>query len=153
METLTEPFERRIADFLRRTRLTPSEFGERAIGNRKFCGDLRRGRSPTLRTADRVLAFMESFDRALRGENDGSRPACVEGHGEAARHAGRWGGPSATGSMVHRRSRVVRRERWSLTLRFTFLDAIPSELVVYNPTGFLITYLQADRALVTEAPA
>ena len=23
--------------------------------------------------------------------------------------------------------------RWSLTLRFTFLDAIPSELVVYNP--------------------
>ena len=23
--------------------------------------------------------------------------------------------------------------RWSLTLRFTFLAAIPSELVVYNP--------------------
>ena len=43
--------------------------------------------------------------------------------------------------------------RWSLTLRFTLLDAIPSELVVYNPMGLLITYLQADRALVTEAPA
>ena len=42
------------------------------------------------------------------------------------------------------------RERWSLTLRFTFLDAVPSELVVYNPMGLLITYLQADRALVTE---
>ena len=34
----------------------------------------------------------------------------------------------------------------------TFLDVIPSELVVYNPMGLRITYLQADRALVTEAP-
>ena len=44
-------------------------------------------------------------------------------------------------------------ERWSLTHRFTFLDAIPSELVVYNPMGLFRTFLQADRALVTEAPA
>ncbi|MDE0081294.1 MAG: VirB8/TrbF family protein [Gammaproteobacteria bacterium] len=55
--------------------------------------------------------------------------------------------------LVHLRDgRETLRERWSLTLRFTFLDAIPSELVVYNPMGLLITYLQADRALVTEAP-
>ncbi len=44
------------------------------------------------------------------------------------------------------------RERWSLTLRFEFLPAIPAELVVYNPMGILITYLQADRALVTGQP-
>ena len=31
------------------------------------------------------------------------------------------------------------RERWSLTLRFDFLPIIPSELVVYNPMGILIT--------------
>ena len=43
-------------------------------------------------------------------------------------------------------------ERWSLTLRFEFLAVIPSELVVYNPMGLLITHQQADRALVTEAP-
>ena len=36
--------------------------------------------------------------------------------------------------------------------RFTFLTVIPSELVVYNPMGILITYLQTDRALVTEPP-
>ena len=42
-----------------------------------------------------------------------------------------------------------RRERWSLTVRFEFLEAIPAELVVHNPMGLLITYLQADRALVT----
>ena len=43
--------------------------------------------------------------------------------------------------------------RWSLTLRFTFLDATPSELVVYNPMGSSVIYLQADLALVTETPA
>ena len=32
------------------------------------------------------------------------------------------------------------------------LPVIPSELVVYNPMGILITYLQTDRALVTEQP-
>ena len=44
----------------------------------------------------------------------------------------------------------LRRERWSLTLRFEFLESVPPELVVHNPMGILITYLQADRALVTE---
>ena len=70
MESLTKQFGERMAAFLRRTRLTPSEFGERAIGDRKFCGDVRRGRSPTLATADRILAFMEAYDRASSEEND-----------------------------------------------------------------------------------
>ena len=53
--------------------------------------------------------------------------------------------------LVHLAGEVeLRRERWSLTLRFEFLEAIPQELVVYNPMGLLITYLQADQALVTE---
>ena len=67
MESLTKQFEERIAEFLRRTQLTPSEFGERAIGDRKFCGDLRRGRSPRLATVDRVLAFMEAYEGAAHG--------------------------------------------------------------------------------------
>ena len=67
MESLTKRFEQRIAEFLRHTQLTPTEFGERAIGDRKFCGDLRRGRSPRLVTVDRVLAFMEAYDRARHG--------------------------------------------------------------------------------------
>ena len=67
MGSLTKQFEEQIAEFLRRTQLTPSEFGERAIGDRKLCGDLRRGRSPRLATVDRVLAFMDAYDRALHG--------------------------------------------------------------------------------------
>ena len=52
--------------------------------------------------------------------------------------------------LVHLRDgQEIRRERWSLMLPFEFLYRIPPELVVYNPMGILITYLQVDRALVT----
>ena len=43
----------------------------------------------------------------------------------------------------------VSRERWSLSLQFLFLEQIPSDLIVYNPMGIIITYLQGDRAVVT----
>ena len=60
-------------------------------------------------------------------------------------------GATADFDLVHLRGeREIRRERWSLTLRFEFLDSVPSELVVHNPMGLLITYLRADRALVSE---
>ncbi|MCZ0934960.1 MAG: VirB8/TrbF family protein [Gemmatimonadetes bacterium] len=60
-------------------------------------------------------------------------------------------GATADFDLVHLRSRQeVLRERWSLTLRFEFLDSIPPALVVHNPMGLLITYLQSDRALVTD---
>ena len=60
-------------------------------------------------------------------------------------------GATADFDLVHLRGgRETRRERWSAALRFEFLESIPPELVVHNPMGILITYLQADRALVTE---
>ena len=43
----------------------------------------------------------------------------------------------------------VGRERWSLSLQFLFLQEIPPDLIVYNPMGIIITYLQGDRAVVT----
>ena len=43
----------------------------------------------------------------------------------------------------------VSRERWSLSLQFLFLEQIPPDLIVYNPMGIVITYLQGDRAVVT----
>ena len=60
-------------------------------------------------------------------------------------------GATADFDLVHLNGeREIRRERWTLTLRFEFLERVPPELVVHNPMGLLITYLQADRALVTE---
>ena len=59
-------------------------------------------------------------------------------------------GATADFDLVHLRDgQEIRRERWSLTLRFDFLRSIPRELVVHNPMGILVTYLQADQALVT----
>ena len=59
-------------------------------------------------------------------------------------------GATADFDLVHLNGeQEVRRERWSLTLRFEFLDSVAPELVVHNPMGLLVTYMQADRALVT----
>ena len=68
-------FERRVGAFLRRLRMSPWEFGERAVGDRRFLDDVRRCRSPRLATADRVLAFMEGFGRSR--ESDGSRDSSI----------------------------------------------------------------------------
>ena len=59
-------------------------------------------------------------------------------------------GATADFDLVHLRGeQELRRERWSLSLRFEFLDSIPPELVVHNPMGLLVTYMRAARALVT----
>ncbi len=59
-------------------------------------------------------------------------------------------GATADFDLVHLRGeQELRRERWTLTLRFEFLDSVPPELVVHNPMGLLVTYMKADRALAT----
>ena len=46
----------------------------------------------------------------------------------------------------------VHRERWTLSLQFQFLNQIPSDLIVFNPMGIVITYLRGDRAVVSGGP-
>ena len=48
------------------------------------------------------------------------------------------------------RDRETGRQRWSVSIKFVFLQEVPPALVVFNPMGIMITYLQADRALVTD---
>ena len=43
----------------------------------------------------------------------------------------------------------VGRDRWTLSLQFTFIDIVEPELMIVNPMGIIITYLRGDRALVT----
>ena len=82
MDTLAEQFEREVAEFLERTRLTPSEFGERAVGDGKFVGDVHRGRSPRLVTVDRVRAFMRDYDRTHGLDHSGDIHASGNRRGE-----------------------------------------------------------------------
>ena len=68
-------FEGREGAFLRRVRMSPSEFGETRGRGSDFLDDVRRCRSPRPATADRVLAFVEAFGRSR--ESDDSRDSSI----------------------------------------------------------------------------
>ena len=72
MKRLTEQFHARVEEFLERSGFKPTEFGRQAVGDPTLVMDLRRGRSPTLATADRILCFIEECERA--GSGDGNFP-------------------------------------------------------------------------------
>jgi hypothetical protein len=59
--TFSEHFAARVEAFLKASGFKPSEFGRQAIGDAAFILNLRRGRSPTLATADKVLAFSRNW--------------------------------------------------------------------------------------------
>ena len=69
--TISEQFLARIEAFLARTGTKPSEFGRMALGDRAFVLNLRRGRSPTLATADKILSYMDKLaaEAADRSKN------------------------------------------------------------------------------------
>ncbi|MGE0424960.1 MAG: hypothetical protein AB7O88_22065 [Reyranellaceae bacterium] len=60
--TITEQFVGRVEAFLTASGVKPSEFGRSAIGDRSFVLNLRRGRSPTLATADKVLSYIDKLE-------------------------------------------------------------------------------------------
>ena len=57
-----------MAALLRRTRLTRSEAGERAIGDRKFLGDVRRGLDPEPSGSSRPSSHHVSQSRPGAGD-------------------------------------------------------------------------------------
>ncbi len=73
METLQRQFSKRVSTFLNRTGLSPTRFGRMALGDPNLMRQIDGGRSLTLRTADRVLAFISSFGRESGGTRDPPR--------------------------------------------------------------------------------
>ena len=70
MTTLEDRFGSRVSAFLAGSGLSPAAFGMRAVGDPNLVRRIKRGRSPSLRTADRVLAFISDYDEAFRGARD-----------------------------------------------------------------------------------
>lgn len=69
--TYSELFQAEVEAFLAASRMKPTDFGREAIGDPGFITHLRRGRSPSLATADKVRAFIlrlesEAKDRQAR---------------------------------------------------------------------------------------
>ena len=61
METLEQWFSARVIAFLALTGMPTTTFGMKAVGDPSLLRQIAAGRSPTLRTVDRVLAFMNSY--------------------------------------------------------------------------------------------
>jgi 2,4-dienoyl-CoA reductase-like NADH-dependent reductase (Old Yellow Enzyme family) len=55
----SDQFITEVEDFLEATRMKATDFGRESMGDPNFVRHLRKGRSPSLLTADRVCAFME----------------------------------------------------------------------------------------------
>lgn len=58
MIKLDKAFYWTVEAYMRRHEMSPACFGQRSLGDRRFVADIVGGRSPSLRTADKVLVFM-----------------------------------------------------------------------------------------------
>ena len=88
MRTLEDQFGSRVSAFLGRSGLSPTTFGKKAAGDPNLMRQIDLGRSPTLRTADRILAFISEREGSSGGGRDpldardtGDRPANGEQRG------------------------------------------------------------------------
>ena len=61
MATLEEQFNTQVDAFLGSTGVKPTTLGMQALGDPNLMRQIERGRSPTLRTADRVLAYIAGY--------------------------------------------------------------------------------------------
>jgi len=73
MGMLERYFASRLSAFLRSTGMSPATLGFKAVGDPNLVRQIKRGRSPSLRTADRVLSFMNRFGTGPGTSRDPSR--------------------------------------------------------------------------------
>lgn len=66
----SDDFRAEVDRFLTRTGMSASRFGREAVGDPNFVGDLRAGRAPTLRMAQRVGEFMRGRDKRASRRGD-----------------------------------------------------------------------------------
>lgn len=84
MATLGEQFNTRISSFLDSTGMSPTTLGMNAVGDPNLLRQIERGRSVSLRTADRVLAYIDNWEldpggaRAPPARRAGPTPAARE---------------------------------------------------------------------------
>jgi predicted transcriptional regulator len=63
---ISSQFREQVEAFIAAHGFKPTEFGRQALGDPSFVMTLRRGRSPRLATAERVLSFMADFESTER---------------------------------------------------------------------------------------
>ena len=79
MDTVAQSFLSEIERFLEGTGLEPTSLGKQALGDPNFVFDLRKGRSPSTRTVDKVRAWMAQQSSAARPARQASTPSAAAG--------------------------------------------------------------------------
>ena len=84
MDTIAQAFLTDIESFLAEAKIDPTTLGKQALGDPSFVFDLKKGRSPSARTMDRVRAWMRSNGREMKPapvpRDDRPTPAPRTGH-------------------------------------------------------------------------
>jgi sulfate adenylyltransferase subunit 2 len=70
MDTVSQSFLSEIERFLESSGLEPTALGKQALGDPNFVFDLRKGRSPSTRTMDKVKTWIAAQARAARAGNN-----------------------------------------------------------------------------------
>jgi len=70
-----DDFLAEIEAFLARSGMAPTRFGADAVGDPNFVRNLRSGRSPSLKTVDRVLECIRQNESGLHSTNTNSEVA------------------------------------------------------------------------------
>ena len=102
MATLKEQFHTRLNGFLDDTGMAPTTLGMLAVGDPNLLRQIERGRSPTLRTADRVEAFMDHYEAVAGGAK---APPARPGRPRPARRARKTKRSGATGDGGEERTK------------------------------------------------
>ena len=79
MDTVAQSFLSEIERFLEGAGLEPTSLGKQALGDPNFVFDLRKGRSPSTRTVDKVRAWMAEQSAAARPARQASAPTPATG--------------------------------------------------------------------------
>ncbi len=75
MDTLAQTFLAEIERHLATKNIEASAFGKQALGDPNFVFDLKKGRSPSTRTMDKVRAFMAAASQPKASAAPGNTPA------------------------------------------------------------------------------
>lgn len=68
MISYSQSFTDDVEKFLKKTGVEPTIFGREALGDPSFVFDLRKGRSPSARTMDKVREWMNEWKAPAKTE-------------------------------------------------------------------------------------
>lgn len=105
--TFEQEFNSRVNAFLSHTGLSPTAFGLKALGDPNLMRQIRAGRSPSLRTADRLLAYIAASELDSGGAR--APPARSRGPVSATRARITREGRGMTRKPTEKRARTTTR--------------------------------------------